>query len=329
MKIMRILALIVFSCTLIAGCKLADKDKADKTFNLQVEISGIAEFDSFNSRTGVGINSVFDSQVDKVFVKAFQQDTRIHLPQGGVAGSVLQLTRNTSKNKWEGVVVLTNPEPSGTVVFLAYAVAANGRHLYSGTVTKTNIQNDPGLPFEIPVTGSNLGTTAAYELGGWGPGGGFIFNVRASYTTSGYTPSWRYMEVAPLSWNGNGENSAQWGLYGTYIGGTFVNTGKGAENTAVLVNFANDHSLSGTAAQQCYDSNFNASNDWVLPSINELILMQSNLIDNDWGDLSASGKYWSSSEYDAEMGSIYDFNVPLSITNNKNYSFYFRPVRIF
>ncbi len=56
---------------------------------------------------------------------------------------------------------------------------------------------------------------------------------------------------------------AEWGCYGTTIGGTNIGVGTGEANTIAIVNACN---TTGIAAQICYDLVLNNYSDWFLPS---------------------------------------------------------------
>lgn len=351
MKTIKLMMIMLFPCVLmVAGCKpLSPDDKNDRVVSFAVEVDGIPASLDFSSRTDaygkISPTFITDAAVANVYVKAFQKSTRVHLPHGGTPGAVASLTRDTETHTWEGSLSLVNP--SGDVVFLAYAVAADGRHLYSGTYELTDIESDGGNPFTITVEGSEIGTTAAYSVGDWGPGGGWVFYVQNSYTTGSPTSptyDWRYMEVAPIRWNGlepPEDTMADWGLETTSVPGLYAGIGRGKGNTSTLVSFAAAQNpvLTGTAAQLCDASNFNAENDWFLPSQYEMQQIRMNLPTYNeeetvvsYRDISLH-KYWSSSQNDYAMGILYDFAFDGETlefpTNNKDGIFRIRPARRF
>ncbi|NCC88359.1 MAG: DUF1566 domain-containing protein, partial [Clostridia bacterium] len=85
---------------------------------------------------------------------------------------------------------------------------------------------------------------------------------------------------------------AEWGCYGTAIGGTSTAINTGAANTNAIVAGC---STAGIAAKLCYDLSLNTYTDWYLPSKDELGLMYTNLHTQSLGNFAAE-RYWSSSE---------------------------------
>ena len=86
--------------------------------------------------------------------------------------------------------------------------------------------------------------------------------------------------------------NAEWGCYGTTIGGTGTAIGTGAANTAAIVAGCGE---AGIAARLCNDLVLNNHDDWFLPSKYELNLMYQNLELAGIGGFAAD-YYWSSSE---------------------------------
>jgi len=304
MATLRMLTTIMFSLVLIAGCNPASQCINKQCLTLDVEIDGLPAPGALHSSSGVGKLSITSAEVAHVYVKAFQKRTRVHLPQEGIPNAVASLSK--VNGSWAGTLSL--PNPSGDVIFLAYAVAADGRHLYSGTHEITDIEDDPGLPFTIIVQGSSDGTTAAYARGDWGPGGGWISYDLASDVEDYATWSWRYMEVAPNNWK-NSDGTDPWivwsNVVATLIGINTDAIGEGQANTAAIIGQAG-HTTS--AAKACNDLVLNGMSDWSLPSLQELNLIYLNLPAYQVGGFS-SDTYWSSTENNSTTACCINFST--------------------
>ena len=291
MATLRMLTAIMLCFMLLAGCNPSSTCIGDQCMSLDVTIDGLPAPDALSGRSGVGILSITSAEVAHVYVKAFQKSTRVHLPHAGIKDAVASLSK--VNGSWAGTLSL--PNPSGDVVFLAYAVAADGKHLYSGTYEIPNIQDDPGLPFTIIVQGSSGGTTPAYAPGDWGPGGGWISYDLASDVEDYATWSWRYMEVAPNNWK-NSDGTDPWivwsNVVATLIGSNNDAIGTGQANTAAIIGQAG-HTTS--AAKTCNDLVLNGMSDWFLPSLQELNMIYMNLHTYQAGGFS-SDTYWPSTE---------------------------------
>ena len=83
---------------------------------------------------------------------------------------------------------------------------------------------------------------------------------------------------------------AEWGCFGTTMGGTSTAFGTGQANTANIVTFC---SAAGIAARICNDLVLNGYDDWFLPSIDELYQMYVQRIAI---GMLGGNMYWSSSE---------------------------------
>ena len=121
-----------------------------------------------------------------------------------------------------------------------------------------------------------------------------------------------------------GEN-AQWGCYGNFIGETGTELGVGANNTMAIVAYCSDAAI---ASRISYELILNGYSDWFLPSKDELQLMYQNLKMNGIGNFS-DDYYWSSSEHDANMGWLQDFEEGDQITSNKHTLRCVRSIRAF
>jgi len=136
------------------------------------------------------------------------------------------------------------------------------------------------------------------NVGSIGPGGGYIFYDKGSYSNG-----WRYLEAAPAS----SEFTATWGLYGIACPGTATGIGTGRANTTAIINLLNANGETGKATQLCTGLDINGYTDWFLPSKDELNEMYLRLrVGNNIGGFNLSGNiysngypgwYWSSSVY--------------------------------
>jgi hypothetical protein len=160
---------------------------------------------------------------------------------------------------------------------------------------------------------------AEYQIGDAGPAGGIIF-----YDKGNFSDGWRYLEAAPAD-----VDPAEWGSYGTTIGGISTVVGSGKRNTHVIGDWLRGKGESGRAAQICTQYRGGNMDDWFLPSKDELNLMYDNLALKVLGDFGA-GYYWSSSEgYDDSAWAQRFSDGSQSNYNYKNNSYAVRPVRAF
>ncbi|MCF8303197.1 MAG: DUF1566 domain-containing protein [Bacteroidales bacterium] len=118
---------------------------------------------------------------------------------------------------------------------------------------------------------------------------------------------------------------AEWGCWGTAIGGTGTGIGDGAANTAAIVAGCSE---SGIAARICDELELNGYSDWFLPSIDELNLMYENLHQAGMGGF-ADNVYWSSSEYSSSIAWGQSFSDGGQYNYGKDYYIRVRAVRAF
>ena len=135
----------------------------------------------------------------------------------------------------------------------------------------------------ITAGGANIVLHAQF-IGDPGPGGGYVFHDKGSYSDG-----WRYLEAAPSGWDGTMDPVEDWSnVDDVLIGTTETVIGSGSDNTDDIIG-QDGHSSS--AAKLCRDF----GDEWFLPSKDELNGMYNNLHRNGIGGF-ASDFYWSSSE---------------------------------
>lgn len=133
-----------------------------------------------------------------------------------------------------------------------------------------------------------------YALGERGPAGGFVF-----YDKGSYADGWRYLELAPMETE---TTYMPWGPAGIEVGETSPAVGSGYENTKLIVSVLGETNHKTGApypAIICDRLVYNGYDDWFLPSLDELLLMQKNLIQTRQGDFTEDDSiksYWSSTE---------------------------------
>ncbi len=156
---------------------------------------------------------------------------------------------------------------------------------------------------------------ANYAVGDVGPAGGFVFYIDPEDSSHG-------LEAAPSDVGGY----KSWGCTSTDVVGadeTAVGTGK--QNTADLVAAIG---CTAFAAVSANDYSINGFDDWFLPSLGELNLIQQNLHLVGLGGFENTA-YWSSSEFRVFHGWKQNFNDSTQALKPKNEILPVRPVRAF
>lgn len=103
-----------------------------------------------------------------------------------------------------------------------------------------------------------------------------------------------------------------WGCVGLTASSSGTAVGKGASNTAAILNTCND----AMAAMACDNLVLEGYNDWFLPSKDELALIYAHVVITGLGNFS-SGYYWSSSESDAQYAWNFNFTDGSTGINHK------------
>jgi len=162
--------------------------------------------------------------------------------------------------------------------------------------------------------------TINYKVGDIGPGGGWIFFV----DKDDQYPCLTYLEAAPT---GTGAGKVWCDKDTTSIPATGGWAGKGvgrgqANTTAML-------GVCTSGAANAADLYLTATkSDWFLPSLGELMLMYTNLLQAGVGGF-ATPTYWSSSEYDSDIAWTQGFVYGNQDYNTKDVALPVRAVRAF
>lgn len=107
--------------------------------------------------------------------------------------------------------------------------------------------------------------------GYFGPAGGYV-----AYDKGEISDGWRYFEIYPQTLKDNNNSSyIYWGCNNYFISNTFVNIGKGRDNTLQIVNNCND---SQGAARICNNYIKNGYSDWFLGSRDEMLTIAKSLL---------------------------------------------------
>ena len=133
------------------------------------------------------------------------------------------------------------------------------------------------------------------KIGDVAPGGGKVFYVSATEinSASGISSGGKYLATAPNSWAtlaGLGTYYHQFGCDNQTFSGITDTVGSGASNTQILA--ANSCGING--ARTVAGATINGYNDWIMPSIEELKLIHTNLYVPGLAVRLASGGLWSS-----------------------------------
>lgn len=158
-----------------------------------------------------------------------------------------------------------------------------------------------------------------YKVGDYGPSGGYVF-----YDKGIFSNGWRYLEASPSEF----EFSAEWGTFSKNVFGTEHSLGSGKKNTQVILNALKGSNDVRNASKLIFEVIPNSSNEWFLPSKDELNLMYINLCKKNLGNFK-NGDYWSSSQLSENWAWCQSFKHGEQIANQKNGRCYVRPVRAF
>lgn len=120
-----------------------------------------------------------------------------------------------------------------------------------------------------------------------------------------------------------------WGCMGGFIthdSGIRLDRRSGYTNTNTIV--ATCHQTH-CAARVCYNLTLNNYYNWVLPSIDEMYLILSNLYLQNLGGFNNTDFWWTSSEYDKDKAYAFNFTGSHLVRGDKNYGLFVRAIRAF
>ncbi len=200
------------------------------------------------------------------------------------------------------------------------------------TVSSTPSPSPTSAPSATPtpsptISSSSLGCSSAggnCVVGDTGPGGGMVFYVQSG-TTFG---SWKYLEVAPPTWNGDSDAVVPFCSPTLTSLVTSVLTGKGATNTsAVITQCGTEGADSFVAAKVASNYRGGGKSDWFLPSKDELSLLFDKR--NVMGQIATGAPYWSSSQDSIVNSWAMDLGTGVTSSEGNGIDRYIRPIRAF
>ena len=161
-------------------------------------------------------------------------------------------------------------------------------------------------------------------VGDSGPGGGKVFYVQNG-TRLG---AWKYLEVAPSTWNGDNDRAVPWcpALLSSLV--TETSAGTGSANTQKIVLQCSDANAdSSVAAKVASNYRGGGKTDWFLPSKDELgLLFEAR---ETIGPVQSGFAYWSSSQDSPLLSWSLDFNSGVFSSEVNGLDLYVRPIRAF
>ena len=125
--------------------------------------------------------------------------------------------------------------------------------------------------------------------------------------------------------NGNSQR-AQWGCHNALVDETETGIGAGKRNTKKIIISCRSAGSEKIAARLCDQLVLDGYSDWFLPSKEELnLLYEEKEIIGGY----EHGYYWSSSEFEAQFAWYQHFDFGFQDYLNKDFSYFYRPIRAF
>ena len=140
--------------------------------------------------------------------------------------------------------------------------------------------------------------------------------------------SWKYLEVAPSTWNGENDPAVPWCPATVSNLGTATLAGTGSANTQKIVSQCSDANAdSSVAAKVASNYRGGGKSDWFLPSKDELgLLFEARAT---FGPVQSGFAYWSSSQDSPLLSWSLDFNSGVLSADVNGFDRYVRPIRAF
>ena len=161
-------------------------------------------------------------------------------------------------------------------------------------------------------------------VGDTGPGGGKVFYVQNGSKLG----AWKYLEVAPSTWNGENDPAVPWCPASPGSLGTSTSTGTGSANTQRIVSQCIDTNADFSVAAKVASSyRGGGKSDWFLPSKDELgLLFEARAV---FGKVQSGFAYWSSSQESSSSSWSIDLTTGASNADENVLDRFVRPIRAF